>query len=746
MFRSVAQSSLTALWLIVMAGSTAFGAEASTAASAKPSTATHGAKGAPKPAPKTKQKPTAPPKPKAKPHAKATKAPPRKPVARKGPPGEADENIRRSIAGTSNSAIAPGQRTDESPELRAMRELDHALFPSAAPQAGVWSASGLDLNPDGPRLVASGMPPGSELTASADPAAPAPPDLTWLKELVMPDIPVRWDARVVRYLQFYRDNPRGRSMVQTWLRKSGRYGGAIRGVLRDQGLPEDVLWLALVESGFNPSIYSPVGAAGLWQFMPAGARIYGLKVDRWVDERLDPERATIAAAKHLADLRQRFGGWELAFAAYNMGYGGLLAAIRKYNTNDFWELSRFEAGVPFETALYVPKIIAMAIVARNKDAFGCADVELDPAVTFDKIAVGSGVSLRSVAAAAGTTESAIDDLNPQLLANRTPPTLPGTKDVPWIVRVPPGAGARAAKEVPKAVLSEEKLARYLVRWGETITDIAAAQGTTRAALQSLNGLRRDEVLRPGTVLFVPAPAGAGAAVTANLLAESSATRPVVVVPAQTFSFPDRRRAFYRTVTGDTLPDIASVLSVSLDQLCHWNLLDPSVALHDGMTLQAFIPKDRTLPGVLLLEEADAQVLTAGSEAFFAHFEALKGRERVEIVVKKGDSFRALAKKHGLTMGMLERINQRSRWEAIEPGERLVVYVPGKSPSAPEATPDTSEVAVAAVDESAEAKDSAAKGDEAGDDEPVKPAVLRANPEPKPEKAAPASRPGSALLP
>src|SRR5690606_31322969 len=138
----------------------------------------------------------------------------------------------------------------------------------------------------GPGLLDSGMPPRAALDATDSAVAQPSGDLSWLKSLTMPDIPVRWDARVVRYLQYYRDDPRGRAMVATWIRKSGRYAEPIRQVLREQGIPEDILWLALVESGFNPTIYSPVGAAGLWQFMPHGARIYGLTVDRWVDERL----------------------------------------------------------------------------------------------------------------------------------------------------------------------------------------------------------------------------------------------------------------------------------------------------------------------------------------------------------------------------------------------------------------------------------------------------------------------------
>ena len=436
----------------------------------KPGAAAAPAKPAPTkatPPPKHAAKGAAEPRSSAKAPAKQSKKPGKKAASRKpgSDPGEPDEATRRIIAGTPSTGGKT--RAAESPELRALRELDSALFPPSSPSAGPpWPSDGtLTLDRKQPQLVTSGMPPAAELAPqpSAEPAI----DLSWLKQLDMPDIPMRWDARVVRYLEFYKNDPRGRSMVAGIIKKSGRYSAAIRRTLREQGLPEDILWLALVESGFDPTISSPAGAAGLWQFMPEGARIYGLTVDRWIDERLDPERSTVAAARYLSDLRQRFGGWELAFAAYNMGYAGLLASIRKYNTNDFWELSRFEAGIPLETALYVPKIIAMAIVARNKTVFGCNDIDLDPAFTFDKVAVGSGISVKTVASASGAAISLIEQLNPQIRAARTPPLAPDAKaDVSWVVRVPPGAGARAAKSIPKLVEQEGKLERYLVRWGE----------------------------------------------------------------------------------------------------------------------------------------------------------------------------------------------------------------------------------------------------------------------------------------
>ncbi|HEY4122357.1 MAG TPA: transglycosylase SLT domain-containing protein, partial [Byssovorax sp.] len=479
------------------------------------------------------------------------------------------------------------------------------------------------------RVSTSGLPPDRALENLPEPSAPQ--DLTWLKKLEMPDIPVRWDARVVRYLEYYKNNSRGRGMVASWIKKSGRYGAAVRRTLREQGVPEDILWLALVESGFDASISSPAGAAGLWQFMPDGAKIYGLTVDRWIDERLDPERATVAAARYLADLHTRFGNWELAFAAYNMGYGGLLAAIRKYNTNDFWELSRLESGMPLETALYVPKIVAMAIVAKNRAVFGCADVELEPSLAYDKIAIGPGVSLKTVAVAADVASERVEELNPQVVAGRTPPDAPGVKmQETWTVRVPAGSGARAANQLVRAVSVEATLARYRVRWGETLDDIATARGVSRGSLAALNGVHPGEVLRPGTLVFVPAQPGEGVAEARGAVLEAAAAKPVVVVPAQAFAYPDRRRAFYRVVAGDTLKDVSGALGVTPDELCRWNALDPAASLHDGMTLQAFVHGGRALDRVALLPEADARVLAVGSPEFFTYFEAQRGRKRVEI--------------------------------------------------------------------------------------------------------------------
>jgi membrane-bound lytic murein transglycosylase D len=224
-----------------------------------------------------------------------------------------DLGARRGVAGSTPEAYLD-RATD--PELKALRAAEKVLFPELLSgfTAG-WSWGRLD-----PTVQDGGLPPAVEALPSAK--LDVARDAEWLASLALPDFPVRLDSRVVEYLHFYRDTEKGQAILQVWARKVGRYTAPMVAELAKAGLPRDLVWLSLVESGHNPTIYSPAGAAGIWQFIPDSARMYGLTVDKWVDERLDPLRATQAAAKYLSDLYQRFGNWELAMAAYNMGHGG----------------------------------------------------------------------------------------------------------------------------------------------------------------------------------------------------------------------------------------------------------------------------------------------------------------------------------------------------------------------------------------------------------------------------------------
>ena len=644
------------------------------------------ASGSPKPArAPAPPPPGARPKGPAKPSAKASRT-----------PGKPNEAARRAIAGGPTQSDAA--RGAETTELAALRAAEQELFPPASPPAGVaWPNDGpapLPALPDQPVVDASGLPPRHSVAAPTPDPTIEGRELGWLRTLTLPALPVRWDARLVRYLTFYRDDPRGRALAAAWMRRSGRYTPLVLRALRAEGVPDDLLWVALVESGFDPAVRSPAGAAGLFQLMPDGARIYGLQVDRWLDERLDPTRASEAAAKFLSDLHRRFGSWELALAGYNMGYGGLLAAIRKYNTNDFAKLSEVEAGLPWETTLYVPKIVAMAVVAKNPAAFGLEGVEPDPAVALDAVAAPPGTSIAAVASAAGVPEHDLEALNPQLRAGRTPPQAPGDTTRPTTnVYVPAGRGEAATLALARAAREPIELERRTLRFGESLDMLAASVGTTRARLADLNGVRSDETVRAGTVLLVPPGSGAARPL-------EKADKTVVVVASATSVPQGRRRVFYRVLSGDTLAEVSDALSVAVDDLCRWNAIDASARLHDGMTLVALVPEAADLARVVHLEEGDARALVVGSDEFFAHFEALRGRRRSSFTVQKGDTWERVAKRTGLTIGQLERINRRSRTDPLAPGESLVVYLAadarphaGEKP-APSSSPEPLEPVVA----------------------------------------------------
>lgn len=649
---------------------------------AKPAPAPH--KPPPKPAPPKPSKP-APPKPSKptppKPSAKA----PSKPAATAAKPGSAvaptrdeDRKGRRAIAG--GPTVDEATLGAESAELGALHDAERELFPPGMPPLGVpWpkeQPSPVATEGTTPRVHTSGLPP---MAAASAPESTGR-DLSWLEGLEMPELPVRWDARLVRYLEFWRDDPRGHAMFATWLRRSGRYRDAIRKTLAKKGLPEDLAWLAMVESGFDPKARSPVGALGMWQFMPGTGRIYGLSQDRWADQRIHVQSATEAAADFLGDLYRRFGTWELAMAAYNMGYGGITGVVKKYNSNDYWALSHLEGSLPWETTLYVPKILSCAIVGRNLAKFGFQSVEIDPALTADEVVVPPGTPLASVAQAAGCKAKEIESLNPELRAGRTPPTEgPG-----YSVRVPQGKGAACAEGLAKqrGIPAD----RYVVKTGESLSDIAESQRVPTARLIELNGMVPGEVLQSGTVLLVPAAPSPPAPVPATTPATApDGERPVVIVPVDVYVYPDRKRVFYKAKTGDTAASLAEAFGVTTDELRRWNALDLRARLLDGMTLQVFASDQEKLGRVRWLSEAAVRTIVAGSEEFFAHFEE-KGRRRIVVQAAAGETLEAIGKRHGVSPKLMERINRRGKSEPLAAGESVVLYV------APNAGPRPGELA------------------------------------------------------
>lgn len=518
----------------------------------------------------------------------------------------------------------------------------------ASPRRG-WPYLRDESRFDAAELFSSGLLPRPSTKAVAAPSLRAD-QKRWLKSLVLPDLPMHIDARVMEYLEFYRDSERGRAIAREWAAKSGRYVPVLMDYLESQGLPRDLVWLSMVESGHDPSIRSRAGALGLWQFMPSTARLYGLEVNRWVDERHDPELSTLAAVHFLKELRDQFGSWELAMAAYNMGPGGLERAVRKYNTNDYWTLSRFEAGIPWETTRYVPKIVATALLMNNQAAFGLTDVVRSAPEQYDTIQVPSGRLLAEVARAAQVPVSELVQLNPQLLKQRTPPA---TAEGPtlWRVHVPAGRGEMASASLagPRADDDTDSSVAY---FGATLAGVFGDTSPSSASSTESKLASTDS-------------SSAQTTTEAKLVA---------VVPPRTFSYPGRRQVFYSVWPGDTPNRVADAFGVTLPELMLWNSLDPVARLQQGQVLRLFVEPGRSLAGVVHATPDEVQVLEAGSPAFFEYFERRHGRVRLVVTAKAGDTLNRIGRRYGIRGNAMERINQRSRWERLAQGEQVVVYV------------------------------------------------------------------------
>jgi membrane-bound lytic murein transglycosylase D len=536
----------------------------------------------------------------------------------------------------------------ESPELRTLTQAERELF-------GPQNATGA-MDTKTPRVHATGLPPAP--ATSAPTVAEGGRDIAWLSKLDLPDLPIRWEARLVRYLEFFRDDPRGKATLALWARRSGRYRDAIRKVLKKKGLPEDLAWLAMIESGYDAQARSPAGAVGLWQFMPESGRAYGLSQDRWIDQRYAARPATEAAAEFLADLQRRLGSWELAMAAYNMGYGGLVSVVKRYNTNDYWSLSQLEGALPWETTLYVPKILAAAIAMKNPTVFGIKDVAHDPNADGEEISAPPGTTLAVIAQAAGVPQKELEQLNPELRLSRTPP---GT--TPYTLRVPAGRGAQAQANLPKLKTGEVQVTN--VRFGETLDQVATRTRVSAAKITELNHLAKGESLKEGAVLLLPKGAVGGVPADDKLIP--------VVVPQEVFVYPGRRRLFHRVAVGDTTKDLADRYHVTLDEIVKWNTLDPSGRLQEGMTLQLFVPADVDAAKTAALGDSEVRVIPVGSEEFFALTDP-KGRKRIEVTAKRGDTLASIGQHHSVSPALMERINRRGRNDVLPEGTKVYLYV------------------------------------------------------------------------
>jgi membrane-bound lytic murein transglycosylase D len=313
-------------------------------------------------------------------------------------------------------------------------------------------------------------------------------------------------------VQYFLDRFTGarRDVVNLWVGRSGRYLGMIREVLRNRGLPEELAYTAMIESGFNPMAVSRVGAKGMWQFMAGTARSYGLRVDKWIDERLDPEKSTVAAASYLKDLYTMFGSWALAQAAYNAGEVKVSRAIRATGSSDFWTLAKTR-HLRDETKDFVPAIHAATLIAENPAQYGFAFVEASP-VDVETVVVPPSTDLRRLAVKAGISLGALRTLNPVLMRPFTPPGHPwqlkvpaGTRSSVLTALAPPPSRRRPTATTARGGVTRVSTARedvHVVRPRDTVSSIAKQYGVAVADVLRWNRLQDQARIRPGDRLRI----------------------------------------------------------------------------------------------------------------------------------------------------------------------------------------------------------------------------------------------------
>jgi membrane-bound lytic murein transglycosylase D len=444
------------------------------------------------------------------------------------------------------------------------------------------------------------------------------------------DLPLTVNDSVLQYLSFF-TTTKGRAVMEHGLGRAGRYNDMIRRVLRQEGVPQDLIYLAQAESAFQPSAVSRAGARGLWQFMPFRGEEYDLDRNYWVDERSDPEKATRAAARHMRDLYEMFGDWYLVMAAYNSGPMNVVKAIERTGYADFWDLQRLHA-LPKQTQNYVPIIIAMALVAKDPGLYGVQVAPEKPA-QIDTIKAGHPIDLHLVADASGADLDDLRALNPELLRGVTP------NDPKFELNVPVGTAEKFEaniQQVPEDKWTSWRL--HSVEDGESLSDVARHYRVTVAAIENANHLEPHAILPAGFLVNVP-------------------TAPPVI-----------HLVHYKVQRGDSLEGIAGRFDVTVSQLKKWNnIRGASVPRGSRLRIYAGGPPDDAAP------HAKPKSAQSGGAAVENVATQSSGKpESLEHRVKRGETLYSIAREYGTTVASLRQSNPFLSGRSLVAGDVLKV--------------------------------------------------------------------------
>jgi len=451
------------------------------------------------------------------------------------------------------------------------------------------------------------------------------------------DLPLVLNDQVAMFINYF-SSPRGRATLEHAWARSGRYRDMISRILQQEGVPQDLIYLAQAESGFQPLALSRAGARGMWQFMAGSGALYGLERNWWVDERQDPEKATLAAARHLKDLYKQFGDWYLAMAAYNSGASTVQHAVERTGYADFWELYR-RGVLPQETRNYVPIILAETIMLKNPETYGLGHVAADAPQQIDQVTINYPVDLQLVAECADASVDHLQELNPSLLRLTTP------KDQSFILNLPAGSRERYETAIAAIPVDMRTWWRYhQVEYGDSLASIARKYHTSSSSIAEVNSLEGEEV-KVGSKLIIPIAPGRQSA------------------ESVTYS---HRATHYKVRKGDTVDSVADDFEVPVEKLRRWNHLH-GAALVPGHALLIYKPTNPGSP-----EVAPSSHSSAPSERAASHKTSTTSKAAKYHTVKKGETLSSIAESYNTSVAALKRDNPKLA-ASLRAGDVVVIH-------------------------------------------------------------------------
>lgn len=473
------------------------------------------------------------------------------------------------------------------------------------------------------------------------------------------DFPVILNNQVQMYLDFFQN--RFRDQFAEWLRRAAIYAPMMEGALAEAGLPRDLVYLAMIESGYNPFACSRSKAVGLWQFMEPTGRQYNLSIDPYIDERRDPEKSTQAAVAYLSDLYKEFGDWHLAVAAYNAGPGKVRNGLNKYKVNTFWELAQHNY-LALETKRYVPKLIATLIIAKNPQKFGFTDLQPFSPPQFDLLKTPPGLGLDAIGLLTNTPKERIKQLNPELRKDKTPPN-----STEYQVKVPLNTATLAMKNMSRLHASVNTgYKTHKIRKGDTLASICAKYDVNKTTLLKANNLR-SPTLANGQNLRIPYNIVSYQLLPENIAKARSSVGGNVVM--------------HQVKAGETISRIAKLYNVSPELLMSWNSIKDVRSLKIGTQL-AMYPEHRDLltastkletsptGKVAALERTSQLVLKADKRK--THITEVRGGEAfISYNVRTGDTLYTISQKVNASTDEIKKWNNLKS-DTIFPGDILKV--------------------------------------------------------------------------